>query len=260
MPHTEPMQANNADYFDPIALRRMYLIGDAFLAKYTTISRDFIWQAQNEAFKRLLARAWRMQFYRRLWGQHGVKPGDVRSLLDLHKLPVFDTKAMAAADLIGLDSYEPSLAPPVVDQFFGPRGVEIKHLLFARAALFQGVHIDEIAQFFACAQSDREARIVTWQSELNYARYSTQAGGLIAVEGLDRDGQYVMEDAQYVELLSPSAQPVADGAPGELVFTSLYKDDICPLIRFNTHNIVSICPGESRLGLNLRRIQQHRQS
>ena len=65
------------DYFDAYALGREYLIGDAFLAKYRNISRDFIWQEQNERFKRLLARAWRMAFYRRLWGEHGVKPGDI---------------------------------------------------------------------------------------------------------------------------------------------------------------------------------------
>lgn len=256
------MAANYADYFDATALQRTYLIGDAFLAKYTTISRDFIWQAQNEAFKRLLARAWRMQFYRRLWGEHGVKPGDVRSLLDIHKLPVFDA---LNADLLGLDSYGldsdgldsdgVSLAPPVVGHFFGPRSLEIKHLLFARAGLFQGTPEEDAAQFLKFSQSERDAVISNWQSNLNFARYSTETAGLVAIEGLDRDGLYIMEDAHYVELLSPTGQPIADGTSGELVLTSLYKDDICPLIRFNTHDIASICPGESSLGLNLRRIR-----
>ena len=258
------MTVNDAEYFDATALRLSYLMGDAFLAKYATISRDFIWQAQNEAFKRLLARAWRMQFYRTLWGAHGVKPGDVRSLLDIHKLPVFDALPESVGDLLGLDSYGldssgQSLAPPVVGRFFGPRGLEVKHLLFARAALLQGEPADDSAHFLKSTQPEREALIARWQSASNCARYGSETAGLIAVEGLDSDGLYLMEDAHYVEILSPNAQSVADGTPGELVLTSLYKDDICPLIRFNTHDIAAICPGESSLGLNLRRIQRHSQ-
>ena len=123
-------------YFDATALSREFLIGDAFLAKYSTISRDFIWQEQNERFKRLLARAWRMPFYRRLWGEHGVKPGAIRSLLDLEKLPVFDAAALIMArenptlfgDFLGRDSYGPGLMPPLIDNFFGPRSAAIKQL------------------------------------------------------------------------------------------------------------------------------------
>ena len=234
------MEKPHSYYFDAAALRREYLIGDAFLAKYTTISRDFIWQEQNERFKRLLARAWRMPFYRRLWGTHGVKPGDVRSLLDIEKLPVFDAMALIAAqentamfgDFAGQDSYEPGLAPPLVDRFFGPRGAEIRQLLLERAGWMQGAHAGD------------------------YQHYSTESAGLIAVEGPDRDGLYLMEDAHYVEILSPLTQlAVVDGAHGELVVTSLYKDDVAPLIRFNTHDVSAICAGESSLGLNLRRIE-----
>ncbi len=240
------MEKLNSDYFNATALRREYLIGDAFLAKYTTISRDFIWQEQNERFKRLLARAWRMPFYRRLWAAHDVNPGDVRSLLDIEKLPVFDVVALTSAqenptlfgDFTGQDSYEAGLAPPLVDRFFGPRGAEIRQLLLERARLLQ---------------SGRDG---------DYRHYSAESAGLIAVEGMDRDGLYLMEDAHYVELLSPLTQlAVIDGAQGELaelgelVVTSLYKDDVAPLIRFNTHDISAICAGESSLGLNLRRIE-----
>ena len=235
------MEKPNSYYFDAAALRREYLVGEAFLAKYTTISRDFIWQEQNERFKRLLARAWRMAFYRRVWHAHGVKPGDVRSLLDIEKLPVFDVATLILAhentatfgDFSGHDSYEAGLAPPLVDQFFGPRGAEIRQLLVERARLLQGGHAGD------------------------YRHYSAESAGLIAVEGLDRDGYYLMEDAHYVEILSPLTQlAVVDGVRGELVVTSLYKDDVAPLIRFNTHDISALCAGESSLGLNLRRIER----
>lgn len=234
------MEKPLSDYFDATALNREYLIGDAFLAKYTTISRDFIWQEQNERFKRLLARAWRMPFYRRLWGEHGVKPGDIRSLLDIEKLPVFDTAYLIAAqentalfgDFTGQDSYAPDLPPPLLDQFFGPRGAQIRQLLLERARLLQSGHGGD------------------------YQNYSTESAGLIAMEGPDRNGLYLMEDAHYVEILSPLTQlAVVDGAQGDLVVTTLYKGDLCPVIRFNTHDTNAICAGESSLGLNLRRIE-----
>lgn len=261
------MEKPYPSYFDATALRREYLVGDAFLAKYTTISRDFIWQEQNERFKRLLGRAWRMQFYRELWGQHGIKPGDIRSLLDIVKLPVFDATYLTAAqqdtaalgDLTGLDSYAPGSAPPVIKQFFGPRGNQIKQLLLARAGLFQGAHADDVAHLLANTHSAQTEAIAGWQSPADYRRYTIEAAGLVALEGQDRDGLYLMEDAHYVELLSPKTELVADGTPGELVLTSLYKDDIAPLIRFNTHDLASIYLSESSVGLNLRRIQCHQQ-
>ncbi len=227
------------DYFDAYALGREYLIGDAFLAKYRNISRDFIWQEQNERFKRLLARAWRMAFYRRLWGEHGVKPGDIRSLLDLEKLPVFDATYLLAAqadpalfgDISGQDSYPSGGAPPLVEQFFGPRGAAIKRQLGARVAALQGASPD-------------------------HQRYEIANAGLIAA-GADRNGLYLMEDAHYLEILAPVTQlTLAEGTAGELVLTTLFKDDLGPLIRFNTHDIGAICSSESRLGLNLRRIQR----
>ena len=252
-------------YFDATALRREYLVGDAFFAKYNTISRDFIWQEQNERFKRQLGRAWRMQFYRRFWGEHGIKPGEIRSLLDIEKLPVLDATYLLSAekdpalfgDFTGRDSYAPGFAPPLVDNCFGPRGAEIKHLLIARAAILQGSAVDDLACFLARPQANRNP-IGLLHPHL-YQNYSIELAGVIAVEGMDRNGLYVMEDAHFVELLSSKAERVADGMPGELVVTSLYKDDIAPLIRFNTHDIASIYLSESSVGLNLRRIQLHSQ-
>lgn len=257
------MEMPYTDYFDATALRREYLIGSAFLANYKSISRDFIWQEQNERFKRLLGRAWRMQFYRTLWGNHGVKPGAIRSLLDIEKLPVFDANYLAAAgedpasfgDFTGQDSYPLGTAPPVVNNFFGPRGAAIGHRLFARAGLFQGEAADGMAQFLERTHSQQLEITAAWQSPTNLGRYSIKAAGLIAMEGPDRDGLYLMEDAHFVEILSALTQSaVADGTQGALVVTSLYKDDIAPLIRFNTHDVGAICLGESSLGLNLRRV------
>lgn len=88
-----------------------------------------------------------------------------------------------------------------------------------------------------------------------YDWYGVGDTGLIAGEGPDMDGMYVMEDAQYLELIdSDSGAPVAAGERGDMVCTCLYKDDIFPIIRFNTHDVTEELSGTSSVGLPFRRI------
>jgi phenylacetate-CoA ligase len=64
-----------------------------------------------------------------------------------------------------------------------------------------------------------------------------------------------MEDAQYLELVHPeTGVAVADEAPGDMVCTCLFKDDIFPIIRFNTHDLTETVTGQSALGLPFQRI------
>ncbi|MFN3864994.1 MAG: phenylacetate--CoA ligase family protein [Erythrobacter sp.] len=85
---------------------------------------------------------------------------------------------------------------------------------------------------------DRAATEAAWHGAKAYDWYGVGDTGAIAGEGPDRDGMYVWEDAQYLELLDiDSGQPVARGETGDMVVTCLYKDDIAPCIRFNTHDI-----------------------
>jgi phenylacetate-CoA ligase len=351
------MESSYFDYFDAAQLRRDYPLGDAFLAKFTTISRDQLWQEQNERFKSLLARAWRMKFYQLLWGAHGISPGDIRSLLDIEKLPVFGKAELSASierappfgDYLGLDSYPPGSAPPFVMHttsgttgtpqplFFGPRGREIQNLLLARAYILQGMqpgdvvhsvyghglingghfvreavlhwtkavfmsagtgietrsarqvelmrdfkatvivgfadYIKKLAEVareagiepgrdipirMICGHLGRESRAqmsAMWGGAQLYDWYGVGDTGTIATEGPDQDGLYLMEDAQYVEILDvDSAKPTPEGMPGDLVVTTLYKNDLYPLIRFNTHDVTAIHTGSSALNLNLRRM------
>jgi phenylacetate-CoA ligase len=345
------------DYFDATQLRREYPLGEAFIAKFKTISRDGIWQEQNDRFKRLLARAWRMRFYQRLWGKAGIEPGDIRSLEDLPKLPVFGKAELSESialhppfgDYLGLDSYSAGEAPPFVMHttsgttgspqplFFGPRGREIQNLLLARAYLFQGMQANDVVHSvyghglingghfvresvlhwthaifvsagtgvetrsmrqveimrdfkatvivgFAdyikklaetaqelglqpgrdlpvrmiCGHLGRESRAqmsAMWGGAAVYDWYGVGDSGTIATEGPDQDGLYLMEDAQFVEVLDVQTGAIkADGEAGDLVVTTLYKDDLYPLIRFNTHDVTAIHTGQSSLGLNLRRM------
>ncbi len=86
--------------------------------------------------------------------------------------------------------------------------------------------------------------------------YGVGDTGTIAAEGPDHDGLYLWEDAHIVEVLDPeSGDAVVDGAAGNLVDTVLFKQDIYPIIRFNTQDVTRVLPGRSSLGLNLRRIE-----
>ena len=91
------------------------------------------------------------------------------------------------------------------------------------------------------------AAVVDW--------YGVGDTGIIAGEIAPGDGMIVWEDAQYLELLDvDSGAPVAEGAVGDMVCTCLYKDDVFPIIRFNTHDVTREVRGENTLDLPFRRI------
>ena len=105
-------------------------------------------------------------------------------------------------------------------------------------------------------REDRSALSELWGGATVYDWYGVGDTGVIAAEGPDQDGLYVMEDAQFVELLDvDSGRSVGAGEAGDLVVTVLFKDDIYPIIRFNTHDVSAVLPGTSSLGLNLTRIK-----
>ena len=88
-----------------------------------------------------------------------------------------------------------------------------------------------------------------------YDWYGVGDTGAIAGEGPDPAGLYVQEDAQFLEILDiETGAPVAPGQSGDTVCTCLYKDDLFPIIRFNTHDVSAFRTDSSALGLNLARI------
>jgi phenylacetate-CoA ligase len=352
------VQASYFDWFDPRQLREEFPLGAAFTRKFQHLSRDELRHDQNQRFQKLLARAWQMPFYQRLWCAQGLIRSDIVGLEDIVKLPVFGKQAlmdsMAAhppfGDFHGQESYPPEQRPPMVMHttsgttgtpqplFFGPRGREIQNLLLARSYLFQGMrendvvhsvyghglingghfvreavihwtpalfmsagtgvetrsarqvelmrdfkatvivgfadYIKKLAQVAAeqgivpgrdipvrmisghLGRESKEQMSALWGGAQLYDWYGVGDTGTISAEGPDQDGLYLMEDAQFVEILDvETGQVMADGVPGDLVVTTLYKDDIYPLIRFNTHDVTAIKTGRSSLGLSLRRMQ-----
>jgi phenylacetate-CoA ligase len=338
---------------DARALAAEFPLGPAFVERFRALSRDELRALQEARFARVVARAWQIPFYQRLWGEAGAKPGDIRSLDDLPRLPTFDKSDIMTSlerrpplgDFHGMESYAPDERPPVILHttsgttgkpqvlLFGPRGREVQNLLLARAYLFQGLRDDDVvhsvyghgmingghyiretvthwtrALFLSAGTGvetrsstqlelmrdfgatvivgfgdyvkhlgelaraggveipirmvaghvgeDRDAVGRAWNGAEVFDWYGVGDTGIIAGEGPDHAGLYVMEDAQYLELLDlESARPVGAGETGDMVVTVLFKDDIYPMIRFNTHDVTGFRTDASPLGLNLRRIR-----
>ncbi len=95
-----------------------------------------------------------------------------------------------------------------------------------------------------------------WGGAQVYDWYGVGDTGIIAGEGPDRSGMHVYEDAHVLELTDPdTGVAVAPGALGDMVCTCLFKDDIFPIIRFNTHDVTEEVVGSNPLGIPFRRIR-----
>lgn len=102
---------------------------------------------------------------------------------------------------------------------------------------------------------DRASTEDAWHGAKAYDWYGVGDTGSIAGEGPDRNGLYVWEDAQYLELLDvDTGAPVATGETGDMVVTCLFKDDIAPCIRFNTHDVTEELTGANDTGMVFKRI------
>ena len=65
---------------------------------------------------------------------------------------------------------------------------------------------------------------------------------------------HIWADYVFVEIVDPkTGEPVPDGEPGEIVLTTLQKEG-APLIRFRTHDLSRIVPGECECGSHHPRI------
>jgi phenylacetate-CoA ligase len=68
-----------------------------------------------------------------------------------------------------------------------------------------------------------------------------------------KDGLHIWEDHFYPEIINPeTGEVVADGEPGELVFTTLTKEGL-PMIRYRTRDLTRLLPGSAR---SMRRMEK----
>jgi phenylacetate-CoA ligase len=105
-------------------------------------------------------------------------------------------------------------------------------------------------------REDKAALAEVWGGAQAFDWYGVGDTGGIASEGPDRDGLYVQEDAHFLEICDiDSGRPLPAGELGDMVVTCLFKDDLYPLIRFNTHDITRVMTGASSIGVQFRRIE-----
>jgi phenylacetate-CoA ligase len=124
------------------------------------------------------------------------------------------------------------------------------------AGLVPGEHIKVRMITGHLGTEDRAGTEAAWGGAKAFDWYGVGDTGCIAGEGPDRDGLYVWEDAQYLELLDvDSGAPVAPGDKGDMVVTCLYKDDVAPCIRFNTHDVSALRTDRNATGMVFDRIQ-----
>jgi len=351
---TYPMYFESFDYAE---MRRTHPLGSGFTTGFARLSKDAIRAHQNELFMRCVRRAWEVPFYQRLWGKQGLEAGDIRSLDDLEKLPIFGKtelmQSLAAhppyGDYHGWDKWPPEQRPVTVIHttsgttgrpqvvLFSPKSREVQALLVARIYLMQGLQPSDVVHsvyghgmingghfireavlhytnsLFLSAGTGKETRSISQVEQMRELRATVIVGfvdyirqlsetarelglepgrdipvrmilghvgresrsvlsrawggaqifdwygvadtGPIAAEGPDQDGMYVMQDAQVVEVIDEAThRPVSGESRGDIVVSSLYRDDVYPLLRFNTHDLSAWKPGKSSLGFQLDRL------
>jgi phenylacetate-CoA ligase len=85
---------------------------------------------------------------------------------------------------------------------------------------------------------------------------SEMNGPGVAFDCAQRSGMHLWEDHFLMEVVDPqTGEPVADGAHGELVLTTLRREAM-PILRYRTRDITRILPGRCPCGRSHRRIER----
>ena len=76
----------------------------------------------------------------------------------------------------------------------------------------------------------------------------------IGINCPDQTGRHIFDDFMYTEIIDPqTGEVLPDGEEGEIVITTLVKEG-APLIRFRTHDLSRIIPGECTCGRHFPRL------
>src|SRR5689334_20685421 len=157
----------HAGYFEAADIPRLmreFPVGAEFMTRYAGMDVQTLRAHQNALFARQVRRAWQLPFYQRLWGDAGVRPGDIRSVDDIAKLPSFGKSEIMEAierrpplgDHHGRDIPIDGAIYPMVLQstsgttgrpqplLYSPRTREAQNILAARAFLMQGLRESDI--------------------------------------------------------------------------------------------------------------------
>lgn len=139
-------------------LWRNYPPADEYMEQVHRLSRDELRARQDLRFRKQMARAWEVPFYRHHWSAAGLEAGDIRDLGDLAKVPTYTVQDLRASierappfgDQIGID-WDTAEPMPLVLQTSGgttglprpmiytPQDRETMNVLSGRRLWMQGV-------------------------------------------------------------------------------------------------------------------------
>ena len=133
-------------------------------------------------------------------------------------------------------------------------------LLLAEEIAARGVR-DELALRKGVIGSERwgEKMRSRIQDELGIEIYDIYGlteiyGPGIGISCAEHHGMHIWDDYVYIEVVDPvTGKPLPDGEIGELVLTTLQKEG-APLIRYRTHDLTRIIPGDCACGMHHPRI------
>lgn len=78
----------------------------------------------------------------------------------------------------------------------------------------------------------------------------------VGFECTEQNGMHIWEDCYILEIVDPeTGEPLTDGETGEMVLTTLDRE-MMPLIRYRTHDLTRIIPGNCPCGRTARRIDR----
>ena len=104
--------------------------------------------------------------------------------------------------------------------------------------------------------NSRHALSQMWGSAEVLDLYGVGDTGIIAAEGPEKHGLHIWEDAHAIEIIDPETlAPLPEGTIGNICATVLFKDDLFPVIRFNTNDLSVVETAASPIGWTLRRLR-----
>lgn len=144
--------------------------------------------------------------------------------------------------LHAIPSYAIRLAEVFHEEGIDPRSTKL-HTLFIGAE----PHTDE--------QRRRIERLLGVKAYNSFGMTEMNGPG-VAFECQEQNGMHLWEDNYIMEIIDPDTlEPVPDGEIGEMVLTTLDRT-MMPILRYRTHDLTRILPGDCPCGRTHRRIDR----
>lgn len=136
-------------------------------------------------------------------------------------------------------------------------------LLVGEVAKDMGINFDELPVRVGIFGAEPWSESMRKQIEELYGIKAYDIYGLSEIMGPGvgfececQSGLHINEDHFFIEIVDPETlEPVEDGEPGEVVFTTLTKEGI-PLIRYRTRDISSLMTSECACGRSFKRLRR----